>query len=210
MIKIIIADDHPIIRSGLKQVIETTADIMVVGVAADGHEVLERIRGSDADLLLLDMTMPGLSGVDLIQHICVETPSLPILVLSMHNEVQIASRALRAGACGYLTKDSDPEVLLAAIRKVARGGKTIDPLLADAMIFEVWNSDALPRDVLSEREFQVLKLLALGQSINEVGLSLNLSAKTISTNKARLMKKLGLANNAELFSYAIKHGLAKQ
>lgn len=207
MVSILIGDDHAIVRSGLKQIIATTADLQVAGEAAQGAEVLAALRAGDYDLLLVDMTMPGLSGVDLIRRVKVEWPLLPVLVLSMLNEAQIASRALRAGAAGYVTKDCEPEILLAAIRKVATGGHFIDPALVNAMVFETGTSDAPPHEILSDREFQVLQLLAGGCSLNEIGDKLNISAKTISTHKMRLMQKLKLENNAALMRYAIRHGL---
>ncbi|SDG15919.1 response regulator [Paraburkholderia phenazinium] len=210
MIKILIADDHAIVRGGLKQIIATTADIVVTGEAAQGSEVVDKVRNCDIDLLLLDMTMPGISGVDLIRRVRAEQPALPVLVLSIHNEAQVVSRALRAGATGYVTKDSDPEVLLAAIRKLAAGGRFIDPKLVDAIVFETHSGDAPPHEVLSDREFQVLQMLASGKSINDIAETLALSAKTISTHKMRLMQKLGLGNNAELIRYAIRHGLAAE
>lgn len=207
MVSILIGDDHALVRSGLKQIIATTADLQVAGEAAQGAEVLAALRAGDYDLLLVDMTMPGLSGVDLIRRVKVEWPLLPVLVLSMLNEAQIASRALRAGAAGYVTKDCEPEILLAAIRKVATGGHFIDPALVNAMVFETGTSDAPPHEILSDREFQVLQLLAGGCSLNEIGDKLNISAKTISTHKMRLMQKLKLENNAALMRYAIRHGL---
>jgi len=210
MIKILIADDHAIVRGGLKQIIATTADIVVTGEAAQGSEVVDKLRTCDIDLLLLDMTMPGISGVDLIRRVRAEQPALPVLVLSIHNEAQVVSRALRAGATGYVTKDSDPEVLLAAIRKLAAGGRFIDPKLVDAIIFETHSGDSPPHEILSDREFQVLQMLAAGKSINDIAETLALSAKTISTHKMRLMQKLGLGNNAELIRYAIRHGLAAE
>ena len=210
MIKILIADDHAIVRGGLKQIIATTDDIVVTGEAAQGSEVVDKLRICEVDLLLLDMTMPGISGVDLIRRVRVEQPVLPVLVLSIDNEAQVVSRALRAGATGYVTKDSDPDVLLAAIRKLAAGGRFIDPKLVDAIIFETHSGDAPPHEVLSDREFQVLQMLAAGTSINEIAETLALSAKTISTHKMRLMQKLGLANNAELILYTVRHGLAAE
>jgi DNA-binding NarL/FixJ family response regulator len=210
MIKILIADDHAIVRGGLKQINATTDDIVVTGEAAQGSEVVDKLRICEVDLLLLDMTMPGISGVDLIRRVRVEQPALPVLVLSIHNEAQVVSRALRAGATGYVTKDSDPDVLLAAIRKLAAGGRFIDPKLVDAIIFETHSGDAPPHEVLSDREFQVLQMLAAGTSINEIAETLALSAKTISTHKMRLMQKLGLANNAELILYTVRHGLAAE
>ncbi|ALP68033.1 response regulator [Paraburkholderia caribensis] len=207
MIRILIADDHAIVRGGLRQIIATTSDMIVAAEAAHGAEVVDKLRGCAVDLLLLDMTMPGISGVDLIRRVRAEQPALPVLVLSIHDEAQVASRALRAGATGYLTKDSDPNVLLAAIRKLADGGRFIDPKLVDAMVFETHRGDMLPHEVLSDREFQVLQMLAAGRTVNEIADICALSAKTISTHKMRLMQKLGLANNAEVIRYAIRHGL---
>lgn len=209
MIQILIADDHAIVRSGLRQLIATSADIAVAAEAASGAEVLERLRRHPVDLLLLDMTMPGISGLDLIGRVRIEWPELGILVLSMHNEAQVASRALKAGASGYVTKDSDPDILLAAIRKVAQGGRFIDPALVDAIVFEQHlGGDAPPHEILSNREFQVLQRLAAGESINDIARAFSLSAKTISTHKVRLMKKLGLNNNMELVRYALEHSVA--
>lgn len=210
MIRILIADDHAIVRGGLKQIIATTTDIVAAGEATHGAEVVEKLRNANVDLLLLDMTMPGMSGVDLVRTVRGINPALPILVLSMHNEGPVVSRALRAGASGYVTKDSDPGVLLSAIRKVAGGGRFIDPSLVDAIVFDLSDSDRAPHECLSERESQVLQMIIGGQSIAEIGASLNLSAKTISTHKMRLMQKLGVVNNADLIRYAIKHGLAQE
>ena len=210
MIRILIADDHAIVRSGLKQIIATTEDIVVAGEAAQGAEVIEKLRSCHVDLLLLDMTMPGISGVDLIRRVRTEHPVLPVLVLSIHNEAQVVARAVRAGATGYVTKDSDPDILLAAIRKLAGGGRFMDPKLVDVMVFDTHSIDAAPHKILSDREFQVLHLLAAGKSINAIADVLVLSAKTISTHKMRLMQKLGIENNAELIRYAIKHGLTSE
>lgn len=210
MIRILVADDHAIVRSGLKQIVATATDIEVAAEATRGPDVLDKARGGGFDLLLLDMSMPGLSGIDLIRHLKAAQPALPILVLSMHNENQVVSRALRAGAAGYVTKDCEPEILLAAIRKVANGGRFLDPALVDAMVFDAAAVDAPPADLLSDREFQVLQQLAKGRSLNEIGATLNISAKTISTHKMRLMEKLGIDNNADLVRYAIRHGLIEQ
>lgn len=210
MIRILIADDHAIVRGGLKQIVATTTDIVAAGEATHGAEVIDKVRQADLDLLLLDMTMPGLSGVDLVRRVRGDKPDLPILVLSMHNEGQVVSRALRAGAAGYVTKDSDPAILLSAIRKVAAGGRFIDPALVDAIVFEVGDSDKAPHECLSDREFQVLQKIVGGEAIGEIGAALNLSAKTISTHKMRLMQKLGVDNNADLIRYAIRHGLAQE
>lgn len=210
MIRILIADDHAIVRGGLKQIIATTTDIVAAGEATHGAEVIDKVRQTEPDLLLLDMTMPGLSGIDLVRRVRGDRPSLPILVLSMHNEGQVVSRALRAGAAGYVTKDSDPAILLSAIRKVAGGGRFIDPALVDAIVFDAGDGDRAPHECLSDREFQVLQKIVAGEAIGEIGEALNLSAKTISTHKMRLMQKLGVDNNADLIRYAIRHGLAQE
>jgi len=207
MIRIIIADDHAIVRGGLKQIFAMTSDIVVVSEAAQSSEVLEQWRQIPCELLLLDLTMPGVSGVDLICRLHDEKPDLPILVLSMHNEGQIVTRTLRAGAAGYVTKDSEPEILLAAVRKVAAGGKYIDPSLVENMIFNTGGSSDLPHDSLSERELQVLKMVAAGGPLGEIAERLHLSPKTVSTHKMRLMQKLGIDNNADLVRYATRHGL---
>ncbi|RBB32235.1 DNA-binding response regulator [Burkholderia reimsis] len=207
MIRTLIADDHAIVRSGIHQVLATTADIQVVAEAAQGAEVLEMLRSLPVNVVLLDMTMPGLSGIDLIRRVREEHPALPMLILSVHNDPQTVSRALRAGATGYVTKDSDPDVLLAAIRKLARGGRFIDPLLVDAVVFDVAALEPTAEDVLSSRELQVLKRLVTGKTVNEIAAEFSLSAKTISTHKARLMQKLSITNNAELVRYAIRHDL---
>ncbi|WP_024303208.1 response regulator transcription factor [Pseudogulbenkiania sp. MAI-1] len=208
MIHLLLADDHTIMREGLKQLFGLVADIKVVGEATNGREVIDRLRQGDMDLLLLDISMPGTSGEDLIARIRAHHPALPILVLSMHNEPQIARRALQAGASGYLTKDRDPETLIAAIRRVAAGGRFIDPLLAEQMAFE--SSGVIERPThhhLTPREFQVLRLLSQGVSVNDIAAHLTISNKTVSTHKARLMEKMGFTSNAELVRYAITHQL---
>jgi len=206
MIRIVIADDHAMVRGGLKQIVATAADIEVVGEATQGREVLALLRQIPFDLLLLDMTMPGLSSIELIRRLHEEAPALAILILSMHNEVQFVARALKAGASGYVTKDSEPEILLLAIRKVADGGKYIDPTLVDALVFNPRDRDSLPHDCLSERELQILKRIAVGDALADIAKQLHLSPKTVSTHKMRLMQKLGTGNNAELIRFAARHG----
>ena len=208
MIRIIIADDHAIVRGGLKQIFALTSDIVVVSEAAQSSEVLEQWRQIPCELLLLDLTMPGVAGVDLICRLHDEKSDLPILVLSMHDEAQMAARALKVGAAGYATKDSDPTLLLAAIRKVAGGGRYIDPQLADRMVFEVGLTDDRPAHaLLSEREFSVFERLVQGASVNDIAQQLALSNKTISTHKARLMQKMNISTMAELVRYAMEHKL---
>lgn len=207
MIRVLVADDHVVVRSGIRQILATTSDLTVSAEAGQGAEVLARVRAGDCDLLLMDMTMPGVSGVDLIRRVKAERPGLPVLVLSMHNESQVVSRALRAGAAGYATKGCEPEILIAAVRKVAAGGHFIDPALVDTLVFSGSGPDSPPHEILSDREFQVLQQVAAGRSLAEIGAAFNISAKTVSTHKARLMEKLGIENNAELVRYAIRHGL---
>ncbi|MDD2701042.1 MAG: response regulator transcription factor [Sideroxydans sp.] len=208
MIRLMIADDHAIVREGLKQLFALVGEITVVGTAVNGGEVLEALHHNAVDLLLLDMTMPGISGVDLITRVKAQNPEQKILVLSMHNEPQIARRALAAGASGYLTKDSDPEILLAAVRKISAGGRYIDASLAEAMVFDTQDSkQQAPHEQLSERELQILKLLVRGDSVNEIADALIISNKTVSTHKSRLMQKLNLSNNAELVRYGVEHAL---
>jgi DNA-binding NarL/FixJ family response regulator len=209
-LRILMADDHRIMREGLRQLFALMPDIEVVGEATSGAEVLDALRQTQVDLLLLDMTMPGLSGDDLITRVRAHYPALPILVLSMHEEPQIAQRALKAGANGYLTKDQDSQTLLAAVRKVAAGGRVLDPLLAERMAFEVSGvTRRVSHDALTNRELEVMRLLAKGLRVGDIAQKLSLSDKTISTHKARLMEKMGFTSSAELVRYAIDHGLVE-
>jgi DNA-binding NarL/FixJ family response regulator len=210
MIRILIADDHGIVREGLKQLFASGSDLCVAGEAMSGAAVLDAARAGGIDLILLDMTMPGISGTSLIARLRAHEGCAPILVLSMHNELQIARRALAAGASGYLTKDSDPHTLMSAIRKVAGGGRFIDPVLAERMVFDAGGDSArLPHLLLSERESEILRLLVGGKSVNEIADELSISNKTVSTHKARLMQKMDFHNNAELVRYAVAHGLVE-
>lgn len=208
MIRILIADDHKIVRQGLKQFIALAPDLQVVAEAATGQEVVESLARSTCDVLLLDLAMPGLSGVELIKKIR-QAPAPPhILVLSMHNEGQAVSRTLKAGAAGYLTKDSDPEMLITAIRKVAGGGRYIDPSLVDRIVFDqALGDDRPPHSRLSDREFHVFQRLLAGDSINTIADNLSISAKTVSTHKLRLMQKMQMESMTELIRYAVQHQL---
>lgn len=207
MTRILIADDHAIMRGGLKQLIEFDARLQVAAEAENGAQVLEQLRTGEFDLLLLDMSMPGLSGEDLISRVHGRYPRLPILVLSMHNEAQIAQRALRAGASGYLTKDHNPETLLAAIHRVAGGGRYLDPRIAEQLAFASSSPTEDAAAQLSDREFQILRLLAQGLSVNQIADQLVISNKTVSTHKTRLMEKMGFTCNADIIKYAMTHGL---
>lgn len=208
-IRILIADDHALLRGGIKQIIAATHDLSVIAEAATGAQILKLCHEHAADLLLLDLTMPGMNGINLLQRLRSEHPELPVLILSMSNEKQIVRHAIRAGAAGYLTKDVHPEVLLTAIRKVARGGRFVDPALVETMMFAnaAGNADVPPHELLSEREFQILKLLIAGHKINDIASQLNLSPKTVSTYKLRLMQKLDIDNNADLIRYAIQQNI---
>lgn len=202
MIRLIIADDHPIVRGGLKHLFQLSLEIDVVAEADNSQQLLNLLKDNEVDLLLLDLNMPGCSGIELITHIRSHYPDLPILVLSMHNELQIVARALKAGASGYLTKDNEPEILLSAIRKVAAGGRFIDPKLAENLVFEFEGLvEIKPHEKLSEREFEVMQLLASGKSVNEIADALFISNKTVSTHKTHLLKKLHLNNITELVRY---------
>ena len=210
MIRLLICDDHAIVRKGLRQLFGIVADIEVVGEAHNGTEALEALRTTAADVVLMDMTMPGLCGEDLIARIRAHHPAQAILVLSMHDEAPVAQRALKAGAAGYLTKDSEPEVLLSAIRRVAAGGNFIDPGIAEQLAFQASGQQVEPsHEALSSREYQVLCLLARGRSVNDIAAELAISNKTVSTHKTRLMEKMGFDSNAALIRYAVTRGLVE-
>jgi two-component system, NarL family, invasion response regulator UvrY len=208
MIRVLLADDHTIVRAGLRELLSETGDITVSGEANNGAEVLARIREGQYDIAVLDMSMPGRSGIELIRQVKQERPRLPILVLSMHSEEQYAVRALKAGASGYLTKESAADQLVTAIRRIAAGGAFVTPETAQRLALDVNGAaTAAPHTLLSDREFQVLRLIASGQSVSEIARQLSLSVKTISTHKTRIMRKMGLANQAELIRYAIENRL---
>jgi len=208
MIRVLIADDHPIVRQGLKQILAEAPDIVVKGEACNGTEALEKVRTARWDVVVLDITMPGISGLDLLKQVKSEQPKLPVLVLSMHPEEQYAVRVLRAGASGYLTKDSAPDQLMSAIRKVAKGGRYVSPSLAEQLAYDLDAGSEKPlHKNLSDREFQVLCLIASGKTVTEIAEELALSVKTISTYRARLLEKMNMTRTAQLTNYGIKNGL---
>lgn len=208
MIRVLIAEDHTLVREGIKQLLALAPDIAVAGEASNGDLLLDLLRSQPCDLVLLDMTMPGPHGIEMIKRIAAMSQAPRILVLTMHNETQIASRALKAGASGFATKDSDPAMLLAAIRKVASGGRYIDPAIADRMVFEIGlGGDRAPHETLSEREFQIFEMLVSGQGVTDIADRLNISAKTVSTHKIRLMQKLAANSVADLVRYALERQL---
>ncbi len=216
MIRILIADDHAIVREGLKQIVQQTPDILVVAEANNAAETIEKVRKlladsaeeeSKLDLLLLDISMPGRSGLDVLIEMKRDFTKLPVLILSFHPEEQYALRMLKAGAAGYVTKESASEELIQAIRKVAAGGRYMSMPLAEKLVFGMVEEGAKPHESLSNREFQVFRLIAAGKTVKEIGEELSLSVKTISTNRARIMEKMGFRNNAEFTQYAINHKL---
>ena len=208
-VRIVLADDHAIVREGLKRIVSDVADFTVAGEAADGTEVMQIVRSLEFDVLVLDLSMPGRSGMELIKLVKAEKPRLRILVLSMHQEMQYAVRAIKSGASGYLTKESAPGQLEQAIRKIAGGGAYISAEVAEQLALGAMpGSDAPPHQALSDREFEVFRLLVAGEAVSDIAAKLNLSVKTVSTHKSNLMQKLGLSNQTELVRYALKHGLA--
>ncbi|MBI3803720.1 MAG: response regulator transcription factor [Nitrospirae bacterium] len=210
MIKILIADDHAIVRRGLKQILTETSDMVVAGEAHDGQEMLDMVRNDQWDVIVLDISMPGRGGLDILKQLKSERPKLPVLMLTIYPEDQYAVRVLRAGASGYLTKESAPDHLVEAIRKVARGGKYISPHLAEKLAFNLESlSEKPPHESLSDREFQVLRLIASGKTVKEIGDELALSVKTISTYRTRILEKMRMKNNAELTHYAIQQKLVE-
>lgn len=207
MSRIFIADDHAIVRQGLRQLLKLTTDLVATDEAADGWEVLTLITQKSGDLLLLDMSIPGPSGVELIREIKERQPALPVLILSMHDDSQIAASALKAGANGYLTKDSEPEMIVTAIRTCLSGGHYIQPKLGARMLVADDSRNKALHEELSAREHQIFLFLVQGASINAISDKLYISPKTVSTHKSRLMQKLEIDSTTELVRYAIRHRL---
>jgi two-component system invasion response regulator UvrY len=210
MIKILIADDHPIVRRGLKQILAEEPDLAVAGEAQSSQEVLDLVRKRDWNVVVLDITMPGRGGLEILREIKKERPKLPVLILSMHPEDQYGVRALKAGAAGYMTKESAPEKLVQAIRKIMKGGKYVSPTLAEKLVLDLEkDTPEAPHETLSDREHQVMCMIASGKTVSEIAKDLFLSVKTISTYRSRILKKMKMKNNAELTHYAMKHRLVQ-
>lgn len=210
MIKILIADDHAILRAGLKHLLSEHPDLVVAGEASNGHEALVKAQAEHWDVMILDMTMPGKSGIELIKQLKQLVPKLPILILSMHKEDVYAVRALKAGASGYLCKDNAEDQLVAALRKVAGGGLYITATVAEKLAADMLHGapgNALPHTRLSDREYQIFQLITGGASVSDIAQTLNLSVKTVSTHKTHIMEKMGCSNVADLVRYAIQHEL---
>lgn len=210
MTRVIIADDHTLFRIGLRQMLHSFAGLEVVAEATNAAEALAAARRGGADLIVIDLTMPGASGTSLIEQLRVACPALPILVLSMHDEPGTVRRALQAGAIGYITKGSSPDILVMAVTRVAGGERYIDPTLSGALAADAAAADGDdPRRLLSPREWEVLGLIARGVPLAQIAENLGVSPKTVTTHKAHLMEKLGIANNADLIRYAVEHGIAR-
>lgn len=209
-IRVLIADDHAIVRQGFKQIFSETEDLVVAGEADDGAEALQLARQKEWDVFLLDVTMPNRNGIDTLKQLKKEFPRLPVLILSMHPEEQYAVRAIKAGASGYLTKQSAPEQLVTAIRQVARGKKYVSPAVAEQLVNAISTDSEKPlHEVLTDREFQVFKLIASGKPLTAIADELNLAVATISTFRTRIVEKTGLRSNAEMIRYGLEQGLVE-
>jgi two-component system, NarL family, invasion response regulator UvrY len=207
MVRVLIADDHAIVRKGLRQIIAETDDLVVAGEAANGHDVLEFTRHDSCDVVVLDIAMPGKDGLNTLKELKSAKPHLPVLILSIYPEEQYAVRLLKAGASGYLTKESAPEELVAAIRKAASKGKYVSASLAEKLAFLLDDDTRAPHERLSDREYQVMLMMASGKTATEVAETMCLSVKTISTYRMRALGKMGMRTNAEFTFYALKEGL---
>lgn len=207
-LEVLVADDHAIIRDGLKKILADTDDLVVAGEAANGQAVLEKVRARDWSLLVLDISMPGRNGLELIKLVKAERPRLPILIFSMHHEEQYAVRAIRAGASGYLSKEGDTDLLLPALRKVASGGIFISPKVAELLAGDLApQDDKLPHTLLTDREFDVFSRIVKGVALTTIADELSLSVKTVSTHKSHILAKMNMATQVDLVRYALEHGL---
>lgn len=208
MLRILVVDDHAVVRRGLRQILETQADIAVAGEAETGADALALLRDQPFDVVVLDITMPGRGGLDVLKEIRAIRPGQRVLVLSMHPEERYAVRVLRAGAHGYMTKETAPEALVNAVRKVASGGKYVSPTLAERLVHEVGAPATRPaHELLSDREYEIMRLIASGKTVGEIAALLHIGVNTVSTYRTRVLRKLDLANNAELMRYALHHQL---
>ncbi len=208
MIKILIADDHPVVRKGLREIIEEISDMKVADEASNGQEVLAKVFKQDFDVVLLDISMPGRSGLEILKELKSQLPKLAVLVLSIHPEEQYAVRVMKAGAAGYLTKNSAPDELVTALRKVSAGGKYVSSSLAEKLAFALEAGiEKPPHETLSAREYEVMRKIALGKTLSEIAKEMFLSPKTVSTYRTRILGKMAMKNNAELIRYAIKNRL---
>jgi DNA-binding NarL/FixJ family response regulator len=205
--RVLIADDHAVVRRGLKQILLDEFGALEVGEAADAHETLRLAHARDWDLVVLDISMPGRNGLEVLKELKQTRPRLPVLILTTYPEEQYAVRVLKAGAAGYMTKEGAPEHLVEAVRRVTAGGRYITPTLADLLVTNLAAADRPPHEALSDREFQVLRLIASGKTVGQIADALSLSPNTVSTYRARILEKTGMKTNAELTHYAISNGL---
>jgi two-component system invasion response regulator UvrY len=211
MIRVLIADDHAIVRQGLKQIVADNADILVAGEASSGQQVLDMVSKNDYDVVVLDITMPGRSGLEVLKELKGLRPKLPVLILSIHPEEQYAVRVIKAGAAGYLTKECAPDELIAAIRSISAGHKYVTSFLSEKLASQLGlEVEKPPQEALSDREYQVMLMLASGKAVGEIAREQYLSVKTISTYRHRILAKLKLKSNAELTYYAIQNRLISQ
>ncbi len=208
MIKVLVADDHAVVRRGLRQIVEETTDIIIFGEASDGMEVLKKVRSGKYDVVVLDISMPGKSGLDVLSHIRIEYPNIPVLILSIHSEEQYAVRLLKAGASGYLSKEHAPSELVKAIRQVSQGKKYITPVVAEKLAYNLQGDfPNQPHESLSDREFEVLCLIASGKTAKQIAEELCLSVKTVATYRSRIFKKMRMETSKQLIHYAVKNKL---
>ncbi|MBV52220.1 MAG: DNA-binding response regulator [Nitrospinae bacterium] len=206
-IKVLLADDHTVLRDGLKLLLSETPDIIASGEAKNGYEVLEKVRKNHFDIVVLDAAMPGLDGMETLKQLVIDQPRLPVLILTMYPEERIAARFLKAGASGFLTKDSASEELVKAIKAIFRGEKFITPKLAQKLALDFLGSDKQPHELLSDREYQVMCMMGAGKRISEIANELQLSIKTVSTHRTHILEKIKLDNNAQLIRYVIENKL---
>lgn len=208
MTKVLIADDHPLFRRGLKDILQAQPDIELVGEADTGHKALQMARKQRWDALVLDITMPGLGGIEILSILRQEQPKLPILVLSAHPENQYAVRVLRAGAAGYMTKETAPQELIRGLRKVLRGAKYVSETLAEKLAFDLGAQNARkPHDLLSDREYEIMRMIASGKPLGKIASELALSPRTVSTYRSRVLEKMQMKTNADLIRYALQNKL---
>jgi two-component system, NarL family, invasion response regulator UvrY len=207
MIRIIIVDDHPVVRRGLTQILQEEPDVKVVGDAENAQEAIKIIRTIDCDAVVLDISLPGASGVEILKQLRYEYPKLPVLILSVHPEEQYAVRLMKAGASGYLTKESAPDELVKAVRKIISGGKYVSSSLAERLFTDIDASGKPRHEKLSDREFEIMRMIAQGKAIKKIAEELYLSGKTVSTYRTRLLEKMNMTTNAEIINYALKNKL---
>jgi DNA-binding NarL/FixJ family response regulator len=207
MIRVLVADDHAIVRQGLKLILSEEFDSLILGEACNGRELLQLVEKDAWDIVVLDITLSDRNGLDILKDLKLQRPKLPVLILSMHSEDQFAVRSLKAGASGYMTKENVPEELVKAIKKVLAGGRYVSATLAEKLAFELDAQARPPHETLSDREYQVLRMIASGRTVTEIAEELVLSVKTVSTYRTRVLEKLRMKNNAELTHYAIKNSL---